>query len=153
MQKAIAGLVLFLTLTLAGFQSDVSGPQLPSSPLMNSIGGDVALNAATYTDGPSAAQGTSGTWGAIGTVIVTDTGAAPLYNCKLWDGTTLISSGRNGGYGAANVMDPLTLSGFIASPGGNIRISCISNASPTVIIKANASGLAKDSTIFVWRIN
>lgn len=120
------------------------------TPITNSLSGNVALNnTANYFDGPSVAQGTSGTWWASGTVTVTDTGSAQVY-CKLWDGTTVIASTVV--LFGANVLQTIGLSGFIASPAGNIRMSCrdISNTTGNIIF--NQTGNSKDSTISAFRI-
>jgi hypothetical protein len=120
------------------------------SNLTNSLGADVALNnTANYFDGPSVAQGVTGTWYASGTVTLTDTVAAS-FQCKLWDGTTVISStfiGLN-----TNFSVPFSLSGFIASPTGNIRMSCRNTADTTGKMVFNNSGNSKDSTLTVFRI-
>lgn len=118
-----------------------------------SLGADVALNnTANYFDGPSVAQGTVGTWYVSGTIVVTDTGgsAAQLYG-KLWDGTTVLSSGSvitpaGSGYGI------IALSGYIASPAGNIRISAKDISSTSGAILFNQTGNSKDSTISAIRI-
>src|SRR2546426_953355 len=53
-----------------GTQYLLLNPAIPTlTPITNSLGADVALNnTANYFDGPSVAQGTSGTWFASGTV-------------------------------------------------------------------------------------
>lgn len=121
------------------------------SKITASLGADVALNASTYTDGPSVAQGTSGTWFVSGTVTVVDTSAARNINFKLWDGTTVIASCTVSTAGA-NFSDCATLSGFIASPAGNLRISCISASGTTAKLQFNQSGNSKDCTITAVRI-
>lgn len=128
-----------------------------ASPLLaatvaNSLGADVLLNnSANYFTGPTVAQGTSGTWVAVGTVTVTDTSGAIQTQCKLWDGTTVIASGKIANLGA-NVPTTLSLSGTIASPAGNINISCKQPTTTTGKILFNASGESKDSTISAYRI-
>jgi hypothetical protein len=118
--------------------------------LTNSLGGDVALNnTANYFDGPSVAQGSTGTWWAAGTVSLLDTNSGVIY-CKLWDGTTVISSAVFNV--AANAPNSLSLSGFLASPAGNLRISCRDSTVTTGSIKFNSTGNSKDSTISVHRI-
>jgi hypothetical protein len=63
--------------------------------LTNSLGADVALNnTANYFDGPSVAQGSTGTWFGTGTMTLTDSGGAQNFYCKLWDGTTVMASGN-----------------------------------------------------------
>lgn len=117
----------------------------------NSIGADVALNnTSNYFDGPSAAQGTSGTWFASGTVTITDPTNANTVQCKLWDGTTVIASTEQRDAIVLNGQ-AISLSGFLASPAANIRISCKSNTT-TAVIAFNKSGNSKDSTITAVRI-
>lgn len=117
-----------------------------------SLGADVALNnTGAYFDGPSVAQGSTGTWFVMGTVTVIDTAATASINCKLWDGTTVVdscvlrSNNTIGGF-------PATLSGIIASPTGNLRISCNDATATTGKILFNSSGNSKDSTITAVRI-
>lgn len=129
----------------------IPGGSVPASPLTNSLAADVALNnTANYFDGPSVAQGSSGTWYASGQVCLQDTTAA-TYLVKLWDGTTLIAS--TGINIAAGLITNVSLSGVITSPAGNIRISVRDASTAAGIIKCNASGLGnKDSTITAFRI-
>lgn len=121
------------------------------APTTNSLGADVLLNnIGTYFDGPSIAQGTSGTWWASGTVTLQDSAVAAI-PCKLWDGTTVIAS-VNGFISVANSNNAVTLSGFISSPAGNIRISCKDATNTTGKILFNTTGNSKDSTISAHRI-
>lgn len=122
------------------------------SSLTNSLGSDVATNnTANYFDGPSVAQGTSGTWFASGAVTVVDTAAARNFNVKLWDGTTVIASATVSTGGAGFLLS-VALSGYLTSPAGNIRISVNEPASTSGSIKFNSSGNSKDSTITAIRI-
>ena len=122
------------------------------SSVTNTLGADVDLNDGSYHDGPSCAQGTSGTWFASGVVTVLDTSAVATIAIKLWDGTTVIAS-TIVVTAAANTPVPISLSGALASPAGNIRISCLdSNGVPAGKIKFNSSGNSKDSTLTVVRI-
>src|SRR6266404_1299183 len=122
------------------------------SALTSSLGADVTMNVAgTYFDGPSVAQGVTGTWFASGTVTIFDPTTASATNCKLWDGTTIMAS-VSIDMRAVNTPLPGPLSGFIASPAGNIRISCSRTSGTTGLIKFNQSGNSKDSTISVFRI-
>ena len=117
----------------------------------STLGADVSLtNAANYFDGPSVAQGVSGTWFACGTVTVTG-GTAGDFDFKLWDGTTIIASGATEVV-AINHPFPVTLSGFITSPAGNIRISVRDTVGTDGKILFNNSGNSKDSTITAFRI-
>lgn len=120
--------------------------------LTNSLSGDVSLsNVSNYFDGPSVAQGTSGTWLASGTVTLLDTSGAASFTCKLWDGTTVIASARSLSATTGQGIS-VSLSGVLASPAGNIRISCSDPSSTSGLIKFNSSGNSKDSTITVVRI-
>ncbi len=122
------------------------------SNLSNSIGVDVNMNnTANYFDGPSVAQGTSGTWFASGAVSVVDTAGIAAVFCKLWDGTTVIASARVT-TGAASQYASVALSGVLASPAGNIKISCRDSTSTSGIITANGSGNSKDGTVTAIRI-
>jgi hypothetical protein len=129
------------------------GSSVLPTPITNSLGADVNLSSiTTYFDGPSVAQGTVGTWFASGTVTFTDTvAAAALVDCKLWDGTTVIASGENR-ITAATAGTSMSLSGFLATPAANIRISCKDLSATTGKIQFNATGNSKDSTITVYRI-
>ena len=123
------------------------------STVTNSLGADVAMNnTSNYFDGPSVAQGTSGTWFASGTVSVQDTSTAAQIFCKLWDGTTVIASG-SGTTVNTTTTQTIALSGYLASPAANIRISCRDSASTSGQIRFNTSGNSKDSTVSVMRIN
>lgn len=120
------------------------------SPITASLGADVDLNnTANYFDGPSVAQGSSGTWFVSGTVVVLDTSACNLL-VKLWDGTTLIASSSV--FQAAGAQVAIALSGYLASPAGNLRISVRDGTNTSGKIKFNNSGLSKDSTISAIRI-
>jgi len=131
--------------------SDLSGyPNLTA--LGNSLGSNVSLtNIANYFDGPSVAQGSTGTWWATGQATVTDTTGPAQFYCKLWDGTTVMAS-INIRSDAANASYVAPLSGFLASPAANIRISCRDTTTTTGSILFNATGNSKDSTISVVRV-
>ena len=120
--------------------------------LTSSLAADVALNnTANYFDGPSVAQGSSGTWFASGNVTVMDATPGNIaFDVKLWDGTTVVDS--------TELVLPqsfrgiVTLSGLIANPVGNLRISVKDSFSTAGLIKANYSGNSKDSTITAFRL-
>lgn len=123
-----------------------------TSLIANSLTADVAMNVqANYFTGPSVAQGTVGTWFASGTVTMTDTAGVAAFIAKLWDGTTVIASGRITSTGASNPA-PISLSGYITAPVGNLRISCRDSASTSGLILFDNSGNAKDSTLTAYRI-
>lgn len=118
----------------------------------NSLGADVLMNnTPTYFDGPSVAQGTVGTWLATGKVTMLDTTATASFICKLWDGTTVIDSGQTNSV-AANAPVTMSLSGSLATPAANIKISCRDISSTNGKLIFNSSGNSKDSTLSVHRI-
>lgn len=121
------------------------------STASNFSGGNVSLNNTTFTDGPSAAQGTSGTWFCSGTVTVLDTAGSQFMLAKLYDGTTTIASAASQTVGANTDMS-ITMSGVITSPAGNVRIAVKSQAAATSSIRFNDSGLSKDSGVTCVRI-
>ena len=123
-----------------------------ASPITASISADVSLTStSSYFTGPSIAQGTIGTWDVHGTVTLTDTSAAASFNCKLWDGTTVIASGSVTSPSANNFAS-MSLHGVLASPAASIQIACEDVASTSGKIKFNASGNSKDSNITGVRI-
>lgn len=122
------------------------------SAAANSLAADVDLsNTGTFFDGPSVAQGTSGTWFASGTVTLLDTAGAAEFFVRLWDGTTTIASGYTKSTGASAGVT-MSLSGFLASPVANLRMSVRDITSTSGKIKYNSTGLTLDSTITVLRI-
>lgn len=125
---------------------------LTGSKITASLGADVALsNTGLYFDGPSIAQGSTGIWSVSGTVTLTDTAGAAHFDCKLWDGTTVIASTRQIAP-SVNQFVHVTLSGYLAIPAGNLRISCKDITSTSGKIIFNQTGLSKDSTISAYRI-
>jgi hypothetical protein len=123
-----------------------------SNATTNSLSGDVALNnTANYFDGPSMAQGTSGTWRVSGTVTLQDTTSAAQFYCKLWDGTTVIASSGATSVSSSSTQS-MSLSGALATPAANIRISCRDITTTTGKIIFNQTGNSKDSSIFGHRI-
>lgn len=135
-----------------GLTNSVNDIRVSLPSLTNSLGADVALsNTASYFDGPSVAQGVSGTWLATGNVVLQDTAGAAQFNAKLWDGTTVIASNTVTGDIASRKVQ-LSLSGIITSPAGNIRISVNDTSSTSGKILFNSTGLSKDSTVTAVRI-
>ena len=121
------------------------------SKITNSLSGDVSISStSTFFDGPSVAQGTSGTWFASGRITVTSTTTDGFY-AKLWDGTTVIDSAwvTNN---VANAGMAIPLSGCLASPAANIKISVENITSTNGKIVYNQTGLSKDSTLTAIRI-
>ncbi|HZP77522.1 MAG TPA: hypothetical protein VFB45_15365 [Pseudolabrys sp.] len=123
-----------------------------TATLTNSLGVQTATGAANnFTDGPSVAQGTIGTWFASGTVSLFDTSAAAGFACKLYDGTTVIASGGQTTTGA-NQIASISLSGPITSPAGNIRMACADGSSANGQMSSSTSGVAKASTVTAIRL-
>ena len=151
----VAGTTTLSSLTASrGVLTDASKNLISAdAPLTNSLGADVALNnTGNYFDGPSVAQGTSGTWFVSGTVTVYDTAGSATFYAKLWDGTTVISSAIITAYGAVSLPMSISLSGYIASPAANLRISVRDITSTSGQIRFNATGNSKDSTISAVRV-
>jgi len=122
------------------------------SPLANSLSGNVAISSAgTYADGPTVAQGTVGTWFASGSITVTSTTGPTNVYAKLWDGTTVMDSG-NTVVTTAGLRTTISLSGFITSPSGNIRISAADPDGIPCTMEFNRTGTSKDCTVSVFRI-
>lgn len=119
--------------------------------ITNALGADVNLTiAANYFDGPSVAQGTSGTWYASGTVTVTGT-AGDTILVKLWDGTTVIASSMmicDATIGSVSI----SLSGYISSPAANIRLSVRDSTTTTGKIRFNQTGNSKDSVLTAFKV-
>jgi hypothetical protein len=141
--------------------NSTTGLYTPTTPTTFSItsitaalGADVAMGAINnVADGPSIAQGTTGTWFVSGSVTVLDTVGVSEIDCKLWDGTTVVSSGSaEVSTQAASQPQTVHLCGIITSPAGNLRISCKNISRATGVIKFNQSGSSKDSSITAIRI-
>lgn len=120
--------------------------------ITNSLSGNVALsNTGTFFTGPTVAQGTEGTWFVSGTVLVSNPGVASECDAQLWDGTTVIASANFGVTGTPTIGS-IALSGVLASPAGNLRISVKCVDSTAAVIAASLTGIGKDSTITAVRI-
>lgn len=108
---------------------------------------NVALNnTASFFDGPSMAQGTSGKWSVHGHVTLQDTAGAADFYVKLWDGTSIIAS-TVVSTSAANKYATAHLSGEISNPAANVRISVRDLSSTSGFIKANDTGTGLDSVV------
>lgn len=130
----------------------VPAAPIVAAPITNSLNANVLLNnTANYFDGPSVAQGSTGTWFASGNVTFYDTGGSDIFQIKLWDGTTVIASCDMINI-AANEQTCVHLSGFIVSPAGNLRISVRDIGSTNGVLLFNTSGNSKDCTITAFRI-
>ena len=127
------------------------GSAIGAAPITNSLSGDVAMNSAAYFTGPSVAQGSVGTWFASGTITIVNNSGAQI-DAKLWDGTTVIASASALMPNVGSTWISISLSGFLATPAGNLRISAMPVAGTAGSIAFNASGNSKDSTITAFRI-
>lgn len=134
--------------------------QNPITPIEKALLADVVLNnTGNYFDGPKVSVGTSGVWLVFGTVTLDDTGAnlgsltgaGASFNVKLWDGTTIIASGR-AFVAVAGGSVSVTLFGVINSPAGDLKVSVQDVSSSYGLIKFNASGSSKDSKIMAIQI-
>lgn len=139
------------TVTATAVSAATLAGQVSLTTLTNSLGANVSLtNTALYFDGPSVAQGTSGTWYASG-VVTFFTNAASSFFAKLWDGTTVIQSSAfttaSNGY-----IGSISLSGYITNPAGNIRISVRDIGTTAGALVFNSTGSGKDCTVSVLRI-
>ncbi len=120
----------FAAVATSGSAADLGTGTLPAarlggmSQITNAIGSNVSLNnTGNFFDGPSIAQGTSGVWLAIGSVVVTDTGVSASISCKLWDGTTVLQLAAVTTPAASSNV-PISLVGVITSPAANLKVSC-----------------------------
>jgi hypothetical protein len=143
----------------SGSASDLATGTVPTnllslSQITASLSADVALNnTASFFDGPTIAQGNGvGVWFVCGTVTLVDNAGGAVFNIKLWDGTTVISSGR-AAMTTAGFSECMSVSGLITAPAGNLRISVNDPNSTSGFIKANGSGIGKDSTITAFRLH
>ncbi|WP_407174534.1 hypothetical protein [Bradyrhizobium sp. STM 3562] len=122
------------------------------SVFTNSIGANVSLSStSTYFDGPSVAQGNTGTWLAMGQATVSGP-SGDVIACKLWDGSSVLDSSIVTITAASATLD-VHLSGYLSAPVGNLKISCKDSTSTSGFIIGNNSGTGKDSTVSVVRIN
>lgn len=118
----------------------------------NALVANVNLTSTTvYADGPSISQGSSGIWFASGRITLQYTGGLAYFYCKLWDGTTVID-GVRGTNPAAGVNGSVSLSGVLASPAGNLKISVLPQVASGQSLIATGSGLGFDSSLTAVRI-
>ena len=156
------GALVFQTGASATTAMTISSTQTVSfTNLLNyytaSLGADVSLsNTSNFFDGPSVAQGTSGTWFVSGTVSVNDStaGGVRLF-VKIYDGTNVVASTEwmvSPSSGTASWAS-VALSGVIVSPAGNLRIAVRDITSTSGVISANPVGQGNNgSTITAIRI-
>jgi hypothetical protein len=117
----------------------------------NYMAGPTALNASTFTDGPSAPNGISGTWFAFGTVLLNDTAASNQVLCKLWDGTTVIDGGTFF-ITAAGTPTKAVMGGNITNPAANIKVSCKSVTTATSQMLGTVLSQPNSSSVSTHRI-
>lgn len=132
-----------------------SSAYIPSgTQITNSQGGDVALNnTGTYFDGPSVAQGGTGTWYCSGNVVYKNAATSGTVSFKLWDGTSVMDSAYINTNGLAVTQGfPVHLSGYLATPAGNIRISAKDTNGTSGVLAFNSSGNSKDGTVSCYRV-
>jgi hypothetical protein len=136
--------------TVAG-QTCAFGSTCGLSALNNSLTTAVSMpTQGTYVDGPSVAQGSTGTWFASGAATVDGVAQGNTITCRLSDGTTVIDSGTYQPSTSLNIT--AHLSGFLTSPAGNLRISCANNTAGGGTIATNNGVDQKASTISAFRI-
>lgn len=141
------------TLNNLNVSGKLTGTSSMLSPVNNSLTADVNLNnTSVFFDGPSVAQGNNGTWLATGTVTVRNASGGLNVDAKLWDGTSVIDTSQV--LAAVNTAATISLSGFISSPSGNLRISARDGGSAgTIMLATTALGASnKASTITAIRI-
>ena len=139
--------------SLASGFTPVTSPLVNLTTATNSLSSNTAMsNTNNYFDGPSLSQGTSGTWFVTCTASIDDTVGAATYFAKLWDGTTVIASGV-AQTTAATQFSMISISGVLASPAANIKMSVRDISSTSGFILYNTTGNAKDSTCTGVRIN
>ena len=141
-----------ISATTATIATNLTGTPSFFAPITASLTADVALNnTALYFDGPSVAQGTVGKWFVSGKVTIYGAGSGAQIFVKLWDGTTVIDSSFSSS-SVATSFTAISLSGFIPSPTGNLRMTVKEANSASSTISFNASLNGKDSTITAFRI-
>ena len=125
---------------------------MAASPIKSYLGSNTNVVTGSFTDGPSVAQGSTGTWFASGSLVIEDlVNSQNSFNVRLWDGTTVISSG------VLNILNTaeqgqITLSGYLASPAGNLRLSVVAVNHNSAFMAFNLSGDSKDCGISAFRI-
>jgi hypothetical protein len=148
---SITGAVGLVSVTPSGGTYSCAGNfniNCPGLSFTNSLAANVNLTNTGVVDGPSVAQGATGTWFASGTVLITAT-SGNVIACKLWDGTTVIASTATV---LGNTQAPMPLSGILTSPAGNIKISCENASAATGTITASNGLNANASTISAVRV-
>lgn len=122
------------------------------APLTAALGADVALNnTATWFDGASVAQGTSGIWFVVAHATFTNASTNINPNARLYDGTNVYDSARSSTW-VANAFVCITLHAIVTNPAGNLRIQGNDPQFTTSVMKFNGTGQSKDTSISAVRI-
>lgn len=132
--------------------SDLAG-QVSLTSVTKATTANITLSSSAFVDGPSVSQGSSGTWYASGSVTLGSSNSAAQFMAKLWDGATVIASGDNTSPASslAGGFTQIALSGVLASPAGNLRISVAATTAVGTIF-FNQTGNSLDSIITAVRI-
>lgn len=87
----------------------------------------ISFSTAAFTDVLSVSQGSSGTWYVSGTITLLTTIQNSSVSVKLWDGTSVINSAATllgpSAPASSGYTMPISLSGALAAPAGNLKIS------------------------------
>ncbi len=110
--------------------------------------------AATYTDVVSVTQGTSGVWFVTSSAQYSSVVAGTTFVVRLWDGTTVINNAAVIIPSASNPNPTATLSGVIANPVGNLRLSgrVFTAGQSGGVLATDGSNDLKNTTITAVRI-
>lgn len=149
------GLGTSATQNTSGYGVASSGGNLAIglTDLTNSLGSDVAMSIAnTWYDGPSVAQGVTGTFLVMATITYSSGSQPDQYQLRLTDGTTVF--GATPVINSVTTSNPFSLStsGIITNPVGNIKAQGLNTLNGNASMVHNASGQGKDCTINVVRI-
>jgi len=118
------------------------------------LGQNVNLNnTGNYSMGRRSRRARPETWFASGSVSLVDTAGAASFACKAVGRhhRGFVDGGRLWRVPART--SNISLSGYLATPAGNLRISCTDSTSTSGVISFNNSGNSKDATISAFRIH
>ncbi len=140
-QPVTAGDVGISTTTTTGFLTYLTG----------ATSANVAITNTGFTTAVSLAQGTTGTWLAMGTISFTNVGAAGNFAAQLTDGATLISgAGIQNATASGNASCSLT--GIITNPAGNIKLLGTGSGTMLTTVSVAALGSSNATNLTVIRI-
>ena len=127
------------------------GTSAMMSPLNGALGSIVTLNTTNFIDVACVAQGTNGTFFAVGVVTIQGGNSTATIGAKLWDGNNVIATtGVTTSSTGNSIM--MSLQGFISNPTGNIRLSVRDNGPSNSNVVFNQTGAGKDTTVTAIRI-